>query len=92
MISFGDAAAKVLGGLTVETSKVASIVGHACMCSDDGRALTYEWQLYLNDHGGKGNWHGGPAFPNTCSRYDTEEAARKEAEALGYRVLGTQWS
>lgn len=72
--------------------KVAKIVGVACMCSDDGRALTYEWQLYLNDHNGAGLWHGGPAFPHHCSRYDTEELARAEASKLGYDVLGVAWS
>lgn len=72
--------------------KVAKIVGVPGMCSDDGRALTYGWNLYLNDHGGVGFWHGGPALSNHASYHSTEEGARERATSLGYEVQMTAWT
>lgn len=73
------------------TNKVASIVSHAPMCSDDGRALTLEWLLFLNDFNGVGFWHGGPSSPNHGTRWNTEEEAKEEAARLGYKIISVQW-
>lgn len=72
--------------------KIARIVSRACMCSDDGRALSLEWQLFLNDYGGSGFWHGGPGSPRHGKTFGTEASARAEASRLGYRVTDVQWS
>lgn len=71
--------------------KVASIVSTPTSCTDDGRALGLEWTLFLNDHGGRGFWHGGPGRPNHGVKCATEQAAKDKAAALGYAVLGTAW-
>lgn len=71
--------------------KVASICGRSGMCSDDGRAITYDWQLFLNDHGGQGFWHGGPGYPNHGRAFDTEADARAYAGKLGYEVREVRW-
>ncbi len=75
-----------------QNMKVAHIVGVPGMCSDDGRALTYGWNLYLNDHGGKGFWHGGPHSPNHASYHRTEDEAKAFAEKHGYTLTGTAWT
>lgn len=72
--------------------KVASIVSRAPMTDDSGRALSIEWQLFLNDNGGAGYWHGGPGFPTHCSVYNSEKQARDRAAKLGYEVTGVRWS
>lgn len=74
------------------TAKVAQIVSRPTMCSDDGRALGLEWTLFLNEHGGRGYWHGGPGRPNHGSVHGTEDEARQRAAALGYEVTGTAWT
>lgn len=76
----------------LEKRKVASIVGRAPMCDDSGRAISYEWTLSLNDLGGLGFWHGGPAFPNTSRSFNTEQEARIYAIDLGYEVTEVRWA
>ena len=69
----------------MEIDKVAAISYRPLMCSDDGRALSGDWTLDLNDYGGAGFWHGGTSWP-------TEEAAMAEAERLGYTVTRVRWA
>lgn len=64
----------------LNTKKVATLVGRAGMCSDDGRAITYYWQVQTNDNGGRG-WY---SDPQGC--FDTEDQARAWAAAKGYEV------
>ena len=73
------------------SDKVANIVSQPTMVSDDGRALGLEWQLFLNDHNGKGLWHGGPNHPRHASSHATEDKARMRAVALGYEVRSVRW-
>lgn len=75
-----------------QPSKIARIVSSAPACSDDGRALSLQWTLFLNDHAGQGFWHGGPGRPNHGSIHGTEEAARARAAELGYAVVGVEWA
>lgn len=62
--------------------KVATLVGRAGMCSDDGRALTYGWDLYLNRNGGAG-WYDSPLY---FSGLNGEVEAIKYCEENGYNI------
>lgn len=65
--------------------RVASIVGIPGMCSDDGRALTYYYQTYLNENSGKGFYREGGNF-------STEEAAEAHLVSQGYTVTSKAWT
>ena len=71
--------------------KIAKIVSEPTSCSDDGRAHSLRWMLFLNDRGGQGWWHGGPGCPNHGSVHPDEASARARAEELGYHVTGVAW-
>lgn len=64
--------------------KVATIVGKAGMCSDDGRALTYGWRIFLNDHGGRG-------FYREHYFSGSEDGARAYCNERGYNVQKVAW-
>jgi len=72
--------------------KVAKIVSEPLACTDDGRALALRWMLFLNDHDGKGFWHGGPGRPNHGSVHRSEQEAKDRASELGYPVIGVAWT
>ncbi len=63
-----------------KNQKVATVVGRAGMCSDDGRALTYWWAVQTNDFGGRG------FYTDPQGHFDTEQQARDWAALRGYAV------
>jgi len=63
-------------------NKVVKIVGIPGMCSDDGRALTYGYNLYLNNYGGRGFYENARYFGGD----DGNIKAREYAETNGYRI------
>ena len=67
--------------------KVASIIGEAGMCSDDGRAFTHSWRIMTNEHGGRGWYKDAKRIWNS-----PESEARKWCEENGYRVTKVAWT
>lgn len=66
----------------MSNSKVATLVGKAGMTSDDGRALTYGWDLYLNRNSGLG-FYDSPLY---FRGLNGEEEAIKYCEENGYTI------
>ena len=71
--------------MSKEASKVATIVGTAGMCSDDGRALTYYWRIFTNERGGVGFYR-----EHLCQ--GEEATARKWCADRGYSVQKVAWN
>lgn len=67
-----------------QNQKVATIVGTAGMCSDDGRALSYYWRIFTNDSGGRG-------FYNEHYFGGDETGARGWCAERGYDVRNVAW-
>lgn len=63
----------------------AKIVSRPTMCSDDGRALCLEWNVYTAKHRDQKLWDNAVPF-------GTEQAARDYCAKKGAKVVGVSWT
>lgn len=72
-------------------TKQAKIYGKPYGVSDDGRCRGHAFELYLNDHGGRGFWHGGPVYPSHGKPVSSIDDGVKYAEEHGYTYMGVSY-